>query len=131
MIAASVALTRAWPHIRATNARAVVTIAVKRITAMTEGVRGVRGAKSETGAASRPTTRTWVAARAVAGWRVEYFADNTTCNAKQEAQKTVSASPNVGRESKPPIRRAVPTSASSDAIHARNVARPKKGTMTT
>src|SRR5437763_14538867 len=103
MIAPSVAETRAWPHINATNARAVVTMAVKRITAMTEPVSGVRGAKTETGAAARPTTRTCTAARAMAGWEAEYFADSTMCSAKQAAQKMVRASPRDGRESKPPM----------------------------
>src|SRR6185436_12700243 len=89
MMAPSVADTRAWPHIRATKARAVVTMAVKRMTAMTEGVSGARGAKSEIGAAARPTTRTCTAARAIDDCDVAYFADSTMCSAKQTAPKTV------------------------------------------
>src|SRR2546423_5431283 len=54
--AASVAVTRDCPHISATNASAVVTMAVKRITAITNGVRWGRGRNNDGGIAASPTT---------------------------------------------------------------------------
>src|SRR5205814_10098932 len=56
--AASVALTRACPHISATNAIAVVTIAVTRMTIATSRVIGARGAKNDAGIAKSPTAST-------------------------------------------------------------------------
>src|SRR2546423_13251482 len=77
--AASVALTRACPHISATNAIAVVTIAVVTITAMTSGVIGGRGTKIDGGTAKRPTASTCTAASPSAEWRVVKSEVKTTC----------------------------------------------------
>ena len=48
---ASAAVTRACPHISATNASAVVTMAVKRITQITDGVMRGRATNSDGGMA--------------------------------------------------------------------------------
>ena len=56
--AASVAVTRACPHMSATNAIAVVTIAVTRMTIATSRVIGARGAKNDAGIAKSPTAST-------------------------------------------------------------------------
>ena len=61
--AASVALTRACPHISATNAIAVVTSAVATITAMTSRVIVARRTNSDGGTAKSPTAITCTAAR--------------------------------------------------------------------
>src|SRR3954462_6036898 len=71
--AASVAVTRDCPHINATNASAVVTIAVRRTTVMTYGVRGGRGRNNDGGIAARPTTITCTAARPSTDVPVLYF----------------------------------------------------------
>src|SRR3954451_6627376 len=81
--AASVAVTRDCPHISATNASAVVTIAVKRTTAMTNRVRCGRGRNNDGGIATTPTTITCTAARPSIEVPVLYFAVSTMCRAKQ------------------------------------------------
>src|ERR1051326_2682022 len=100
MTAASVAVTRAWPHINATNASAVVTMAVKTMAKATSRDHVTRGASALAGAAARPTTTTCTAARPSAGLSTLNFAERTTCSAEQTAQPIVSASPTVGRAAK-------------------------------
>src|SRR6185295_14505734 len=137
MTAASVAVTCDWPHISATNASAVVTIAVKRITVITNGVRCGRGTKSDGGIAASPTTITCTAASPSAGVAVLYFAESTMCSAKQTAQVMVRMSPKPARASMPPISKVVPAAASTQPSHARaamrraNSRRSQNGTITT
>jgi len=118
MTAASVAVTRACPHISATKASAVVTMAVKTMAKATSRDQVTRGANALAGAAARPTTITCTAARPSAGLSTLTFAERTTCSAEQTAQPIVRRSPAVGRASTPPMRSVVPKSASAEPIHA-------------
>jgi len=118
MTAASVAVTRACPHISATNASAVVTMAVKTMAKATSRDHVTRIANALTGAAARPTTRTCTAASPRAGRLTLSFAERTTCSAEATAQSIVTRSPSAGRASKPPMSSAVPNSASAEPIHA-------------
>ena len=99
-------------------------------------IRG-RGAKRLGGAAASPTTSTCTAASASAEVMALYFADSTTCTAKQIAQMNVSASPHDGRAWTPPMSMVVPITASSDPIQARPSmrarysSRSQNGTRTT
>src|SRR6185295_20324210 len=68
--AASVALTRACPHINDTKAMAVVTSDVTTMTATTSPVIGWCRTKNDGGTANAPTARTCTAARPSAEWRV-------------------------------------------------------------